>query len=120
MVTQLTKVFKVGPSFDFYARTTVQWTTFGGTNGDGYGHDGYSPDLIIPFSSQGIIFILETANSVVEISFNGTTVHARLDSTIANGIAQRLDFNNRVDSLIWYRAVSGANPIVQCLSWGIR
>lgn len=120
MVTKLTNVFKVGPSFDFYQRTTVQWVAFGGTNGDGYGHDGYSPDVIIPFSTQGIILLLETAGSVVEVSFNGTTVHCRLDSNIANGLGQRFDFNNRVDSLIWFRLVSGPSPIVSVTAWSIR
>lgn len=115
-----TNMSKKGPSFDYYGRFTITSTTFGGDDGYNTGGDGYLPQVVIPFSSQAIIVLLETSGSVVEGSFNGKDVHFRLDSTITNGIAQRFDYNNRVDAFIWFRYVSGTSPIVQVQSWGIR
>jgi|SRR5579885_2658929 len=111
----LTGIPKQGPSFDFYSRQTVTWGTFGH---DGYNGDGYQPDAIIPFSSQGIMIVNETTGSVVEVSFNGTNTHCRLDGT-ANSGTQVIQFNNRVNSLVWLKAIIGS-PVVQIISWGIR
>lgn len=118
MTTYLTNLPKKGPSFDFYSRQTVTWATFGH---DGYTvADGYVPDVIIPFSTYGIIILLETASAVVEFSFNGTDVHGRLDSSVTNGVAQKYVYENRVNSFIWFRIISGSSPVVQVQAWSIR
>ncbi len=117
MATGYTNLSKKGPSFDYYKRVTVTWTTFGN---DGYSGDGYNPTCVIPFSSQGLMFVLETASSVVEVSFDGINTHLRLDSGVTNGVAQKYQFDNRVNSLIWLKLISGSSPIVQVVSWGIR
>lgn len=110
---------KRGPSFDYCKRVTVTSPLFGGD--DGYTiADGYEPNVVIPFSTQGFLILLETSGSIVEFSFNGTDLHGRLDSTITNGVAQIYHYANRVNSFIWFRIVSGSSPIVQVQAWSIR
>lgn len=113
MTTYLTKIPKKGPSFDFYDRLTVTWTTFGN---DGYNGDGYMPNEVIPFSTQGIIIVNEDNSSVIEVSFNGKDVHARLDPAISRGFV----WDNRVNSLVWFRLASGSSAVVNIQAWGIR
>jgi hypothetical protein len=100
-----------GRDFNFFQKVDVNWSTFGGGASDGYG-----PDLIITFTTQGLIFLNE-GSGVVEYSFNGTTVHGELDSA---GSTKMLTFNSRVASLIWFRVKSGSSgPIkVSVQAWG--
>lgn len=108
----LTNVPKRGPSFDYYQRITVTWNTFGGNSSDGY-----QPDLIVPFSTQGILMLNEDSTSVIEVSFNGTTVHDRLDP--ANP-SRGVSYDNRVVSLVWFRLASGASAVVSFRAWATR
>lgn len=103
--------------FDFFQKTDVNWSQFGAP--DGYTtSDGYGPDLIIPFSTQGIMFLNE-GSGVVEFSFDGTHVHGELDSA---GATKGLTFDNRAVSLIWFRVKSGSSgPIkISVSAWSIR
>lgn len=111
----LTNIPKRGPSFDFYSRLTISSPLFGGD--DGYSiTDGYSPNAIVPFSTQGVVLLNEDTSSVVEVSFDGKTVHDRLDPAVARGFM----YDNRVVSLIWLRLASGASAVVTIKAWGIR
>lgn len=109
-----------GRDFNYYNKTAVTWTQFGAP--DGYTPaNGYGPDLIIPFSTQSVVFLNEgtTGTQVVEYSFNGTTVHGELDPTLPS---KGLAFDNRVISLIWFRLKSGSSgsATVRTDAWGIR
>ena len=115
----LTNTPKAGPSFNYYLRTTISSSFFGGD--DGYTTaDGYQPNAIIPFSSQGLMFVNESTGQVVEVSFDGTNTHARLDGTIANGFTSAIQYDNRVASLVWLRVTSGGTATVQVQAWSIR
>ena len=76
---------------------------------------GQQPDAIITFTTQGIM-LLNEGTGVVEVSFNGTTVHAELNSANAS---TGLSFDNRVVSCIWLRVQSGSTgPInVAIYAW---
>lgn len=102
-----------GRDFNFYQKIAVNWSTFGGGS-----VDGYQPDMIITFSTQGVLFLNE-GTGVVEYSFNGNTVHGELDSTKPS---VGLTFDNRVISMIWFRVKSGSSgPItVRVDAWSIR
>lgn len=105
-----------GRDFNYYNSTTVNWTQFGAS--DGYTTtDGYGPDLIITFPTQGVMFTNETTSSVVEYSFNGTTVHGVLDGT-AGSTTKVVTFNNRQVSLIWFRMKTGASAVITTTAWG--
>jgi len=107
-----------GQDFNYYKELAVSWAQFGAP--DGYTLvDGYGPDQIITFSTQGIVFTNETPSSVVEYSFNGTTVHGVLDGTLTS-TTRTVMFNNRVVSLIWFRLKSGGPATVTTTAWGIR
>lgn len=110
-----------GLDFNFYNSTVVNWIQFGAL--DGYTlTDGYGPDLIITFSTQGVIFTNETNGSIVEYSFNGNTVHGVLDGTNSPIISttRSVIFNNRTISLIWFRLKSGPAATITTTAWGIR
>ena len=93
-----------GRDFNFFQKVSVTATTFGGSS-----VDGYQPDIIITFPTQGVIFLNE-GSGIVEYSFNGNTLHGELDSTKPSvGLA----FDNRVVSKVWFRVKSGSSgPIV--------
>lgn len=111
----LTNTPKQGPRFDYYLRFTVTSSIFGGD--DGYSvADGYVPNVIIPFSTQGFVLLNEDNSSIVEVSYDGTNVGDRLDPTIARGFT----YDNRVNSLIWFRLASGSSAVVSVRAWGIR
>jgi len=102
-----------GRSFNFFEKIAVSATTFGGGSADGY-----QPDLLITFPTQGAIFLNE-GTGTVEYSFNGNAVHGELDSTKASA---GLSFDNRVISFIWFRVKAGSSgPInVSVHAWGTR
>lgn len=107
-----------GRDFNYFKSTSVSWTQFGAS--DGYTtSDGYGPDLIITFPTNGIMFTNETSGQVVEYSFNGNTVHGQLDGT-ATSTTRSLTFLNKVASVIWFRLKSGsAGPaIITVTAWG--
>ena len=112
----------LGKSHDYFQKESVSWTAFGAN-----AVDGYQPDFVInlPVSTYTVILTNLTtasapaATSVVEYSFNGTTVHGELGNHINN---LSLTFQNRVISKIWFRVQSGSSgPIsVSVQAWGIR
>lgn len=108
-----------GKDFNFFQKLDVNWAQFGAP--DGYTvEDGYGPDMIIPFSTYGLIFNTEGASGkVIEYSFNGQTVHGEL---VPGTNRQTLTFLNRPASLIWFRLKSGSSgPItISVEAWGIR
>ncbi len=108
-----------GRDFNYYNSTAVSWTAQFGAP-DGYTLlDGYGPDLVITFPTYGIIFTNETSASVVEYSFNGSTVHGVLDGT-AGSTTRSVTFLNRQQSLIWFRLKSGGAGTITTTAWGIR
>ena len=102
-----------GRDFNFYQVLPVNWSTFGGGASDGYGCD-----MIITFTTTGVMFLNE-GTGTVEYSFNGSTVHGELAS---GSPTAGLTFDNRVISLIWFRVKTGSNgPInVSVQAWSIR
>ena len=107
-----------GRDHEYYKSLTVSWSQFGAP--DGYTlADGYGPDLIITFPTQGIMFTNESAQTV-EYSFNGTTVHGVLNGN-TNSTTRSVIFNNRVVSLIWFRMKSGSTASdITVTAWGTR
>lgn len=103
---------KQGRDFNYFVETAVNWTTFGGGSTDGYG-----PDQVITFITQGVMF-LNLGSGTVEYSFNGNTVHGELNS--ANPSVGMV-FDNRIISLIWFRVKTGSSgPItISVQAWGI-
>jgi hypothetical protein len=85
-----------GKDFNFYNRTSVSSATFSDT-----------PDLIITFANYGLIFTNETSAQIIEVSFNGNTVHCELDGT-ATSTTRILKFLSRQVSMIWFRVKSGS------------
>ncbi|HEY5268629.1 MAG TPA: hypothetical protein VII94_05930 [Candidatus Saccharimonadales bacterium] len=116
---------KYGFSHNYFNKVAVNWTTFGGGS-----TDGYQPDMIInlPEPTSTVIFTNLTATSstdgyasgtVIEYSFDGTTVHGELGSNTNNF---SLTFQDRVISLIWFRVQSGSSGTlnVSVQAWGVR
>jgi hypothetical protein len=104
----------VGHDFNYFTKVTVTWSAFGGSSADGS-----SPDLIIPFPTQGLMLLNEDSTNIVEVSFNGNTLHDELNpAQPSKGIA----YDNRVNSLVWLRLKTGsAGPaIVSVRAWGVR
>jgi len=103
-----------GRDFNFHQKMIVTASDFGSNS-----IDGYQPDMIITFSTQGVMFFNESGAGVVEYSFNGTTVHGELDPTLPS---RALSFDNRVISLIWFRIKPGSfGPVVVRVdAWAIR
>jgi hypothetical protein len=102
-----------GQDFNYYKKVTVSNTTFGIVD------NGYSPDVIIPFTTQSVIFLNEDDADVVEYSFNGFDVHGELSPILPS---RGLTFDNRVICKIWFRVKSGsAGPItVRVDAWAVR
>ena len=101
-----------GRDFNYFTKITITSSSFGGTSGDGY-----SPDVIIPFSTQGFMLLNEDTAAVVEVSFNGNTVHDELNPTLPS---RGVIYDNRVNSLIWLRLKSGSSAVVSIRAWALR
>lgn len=106
----------LGKDFNYYQKMDISWSTFGGGS-----LDGQSPDMVITFPTQSVMFLNEETGGtqVVEYSFNGNTVHGELDPTLPS---KALTFDNRVISLIWFRIKSGSSgPVtIRVDAWGTR
>jgi hypothetical protein len=107
-----------GRDWNFFQKKDISLTAFGADS-----IDGYQPDMLITFSTQGIIFTNETApgaGKIVEYSFNGTTVHGELDAA-ATSLTKQLIFNNRTVAKIWFRVKSGSTgPItISVQAWSV-
>jgi hypothetical protein len=114
-----------GYSHNYFTKIGVSWTVFGANS-----VDGYQPDTVINLlePTYTVIFTNLTAagtgntlvaNSVLEYSFDGNTVHGELGSCFQN---VSLTFQNRVISTIWFRVQSGSTgtPNVSVQAWGVR
>jgi hypothetical protein len=99
-----------GQSFDFYERENITGTTFGDSN------DGYRQNMLIPFSTYGIIIVNEDPSVPVDISFDGFHVHETLST--AAGITS-VTYLNRVVCKIWFK-VASSSADVSVRAWGIR
>ena len=101
---------KIGHDFNFFQKLTITATSFGGTS-----VDGYQPDIVLTFPTQGISFLNEDSTSIVEVSFNGNTVHDELNPTLPS---QGTTYDNRSVSMIWFRLKSGSSAVVSIRAWG--
>lgn len=106
-----------GRDWNFFQKLDVTATTFGGGS-----VDGYQPDMIITFTTQGVVMMNENATAaskIVEYSFNGKTVHGELDAS--GNAAKSFTFNNRIVSKMWFRLKAGSTgPItISVQAWGI-
>ena len=109
---------KQGRDFNFFQVLPVNWTHFGAP--DGYTpQNGYGPDLIITFPTQGVSFINygTAVTESIEYSFNGTTVHGEM---VPGTPSAALVFDNRTICLIWFRLKPGSTgPVnVRVEAWG--
>lgn len=95
---------------DYYKKVTVSRTTFGDPN------DGYRPDMLIPFSTYGIMIVNEGPSVAVQISFDGFNTHEELSTAI--GLAS-VTYLNRVASKIWLK-VASSSAAVSIRAWQIR
>jgi hypothetical protein len=97
-----------GHDFNFFDKITVTNTIFNAT-----------ADSFIPFVTQGVILLNETASTVVQVSFNGTTIHDELDSSnlFSHG---GFEYNNRVVGKIWLKIGTGASAVVSIRAWAVR
>jgi len=92
-----------GRDYNFFERKTITSASFGD-----------HPDMVITFPTTGIIFLNE-GTGIIEVSFNGNTVHTELNSADAT---KGLSFDNRTVSLIWFRVKSGGPSIpVRVEAW---
>lgn len=95
-----------GRDFNFFQKITV---TTGSFNVDA--------DIVITFPTQGIIILNEDGyGSIVQVSFNGNTVHDEMNPVISRGFA----YDNRVISKIWFRLETGSSAVVSVRAWGLR
>jgi hypothetical protein len=102
----------VGRDFNFFQKVTCTWTTFGGDSASGQ-----QPDLIITFPTQGILLLNETSSTVVQVSYNGLTVHDELNASLPS---QGIAYDNRVISCIWFRLETGASATISVRAWAVR
>lgn len=95
-----------GKDFNYYKNIVVSNTSFGGQS-----IDGYQPTDIIRFSTQYVIFSVEgTGTEVIEGSFNGTTVHFKLQAS--DSALKSIAMPYRVVSKFWLRTSTGSPHIV--------
>lgn len=105
---------KQGRDFNYFKKVTCTWTQFGAP--DGYTTaDGYGPDLIIPFETQGFSIMNEDTSTVIQVSYNGTTVHDEINPSIV----KILTYDNRRNSLIWFRLKDVGSCVVSVRAWSI-
>lgn len=92
-----------GRDYNFFQRANVSNADFG-----------EHPDMVITFTTTGVLFLNE-GTGVVEFSFNGNTVHGSLNSADPS---KGISYDNRVVSTIWFRRVSGdASITVRVEGW---
>jgi hypothetical protein len=115
-----------GRDFNYYNKLSVTWSNFGGGNNG-------NPDIFISDSTNRVQFINLTLDgfipsssattlpitSVLEFSFNGTTIHGELGTGVHN-VAR--NFDDRPISLVWFRIQSGSTGplLVSIEAWNIR
>jgi hypothetical protein len=97
-----------GHNKNFFQKITVTATGFGSNS-----VDGYQPDAIITFPTQGVLILNEDAASVVQISFNGYSVAEELNPVIVKGVS----YDFRTISKIWLKITSGSSAVVSIRAW---
>ena len=75
-------------------------------------------DVYIPYTTQGVYFVLETANTTVQISFNGVGIHDELTTVSSNNGIASVKYDFRVVSKIWFQIISGASATISVRAWG--
>ncbi len=85
-----------GRDFNLFERVSVTSSTFQN-----------NPDLVVHFPNTGIMFMNE-GSGIIEVSFNGNTVHTELNSA---DTSKTLTFYHRQVSTIWLRVKSGGPSI---------
>ena len=98
-----------GSDFNFFTKVTITSGTFGGDS-----VSGQQPAVIIPFSTNGFMLLNEDGTSVVEVSYNGTTLHDELNPAFSS---KSITYDNRVNSLIWFRLKSGSSAVISIRAW---
>lgn len=96
-----------GRDFNFYQVVTPGSATLGTFVA--------SCDATISFPTYTVIF-WAPAGAVIEYSFNGNTIHGKIDGSGSTAPAF-LTFENRVISKIW---LSGTGGALRIEAWGIR
>lgn len=97
------KFLTYGRPYNYFNKLGVSWTSFGGNS-----IDGYQPDMLVPFKTQGLKFY-NVGSGVIEYSFDGITVHGELNS--ANATAS-IAFDFRIVSCIWFRVQTGSSGTI--------
>jgi len=104
-----------GHDFNFFQKVTCTWSNFGGGPGFNNKSDGASPDIAITFSTQGFILTNEDTSAIIEVSYNGTTVHDEINPAIMKSIT----YDNRRNSLMWFRLKTGGSAVISVRAWAI-
>jgi len=93
----------LGRDFNFFEVVSVNTATFGGG-----AIDGYQPDIVVTFPTQGFSFISygSASTNTIEYSFNGTTVHGELVPVTGSA---SLIFSNRTMATVWFRLKAGSS-----------
>ncbi len=93
----------LGKDFNFFKKLDIVALNFGDQT-----VNGEQPDIIITFSTKGILLMNEgtTSSQVVEYSFNGNTIHGELDPSLPSKV---MSFDNRVISMMWFRIKPGSS-----------
>jgi hypothetical protein len=97
-----------GYDHNFFDKITVTNAVFNST-----------ADSFIPFTTQGVILLNETASTIIQVSFNGTTVHDELNPANTYSLGG-FEYNNRVISKIWFKLTGGASAVVSVRAWSVR
>lgn len=94
-----------GYDYNFFQKITVSNSTFNST-----------ADILIPFTTQGFIILNEDSANIIQVSFNGNTVHDELNPVISRGFT----YDNRVVSKIWLKVSVGPSAVVSIRAWSPR
>lgn len=90
-----------GKDYNFFTKVTVVDTSFPSNS-----------QVTIPFGGQTGFSLVNEGNTVVEYSFNGTTLHGDMTP---NTPTAAMVFDNRRVSAIWFRASSSC--LVRVEAW---
>lgn len=101
-----------GRDWNFFQKITVTASSYGGSS-----VSGEQPDIILPFTTQSILFLNEDSSSIISVSFNGTTQHDELNPILPS---RSVVYDNRVISKIWFKLVSGSSAVVSVRAFATR
>lgn len=92
-----------GKDFNFFLRVTVGAASFP-----------TEAQVVFNFRGQQGFTLMNEGSSVIEYSFNGTTLHGDMDSSKDS---KTLKFDNRRVNKIWFRLKSGSSSEVRVEAW---